>query len=451
MLDKLEKYLDLKADFVEVRASRGSGTYIDIKNSKVERAIAGSLSLFSIRVLDKGNFGFASTNDIKKLPEISKRALKLAKVSAKRSMESGMSKEEFYKDKVIVKPKINPFNISLEEKTKDLLDVNKDMKLNEKITSYETYFTDANLDLFYLNSEGARITFCYPFSTIKFASFAKDKILQSAYRKFGGIYGYETVEKYGKGGIEASKTALNLLKAKLVPSGEYDVVLGPKMTGVMAHEALGHACEADYVLTGESILKGRLGKRIGSELVSVYDDPTVKRAHGYYPYDDEGVVTRRTYLIKDGILKNFLQSRVTAAKMKTKSTGNARAQSVVNFPVVRMSNTHFEKGDSSFKDLIDIKKGLYIEGMKGGQVDPASGSYQFAAEEGRIIENGELKEPIRDMVVFGDILTTLKSIDAVGKDTKYNSVGTCGKSGQGVRVSDGGPNIRVRGVRVGGH
>ena len=195
-------------------------------------------------------------------------------------MKTKFSDEKTYIDSVKIKPKINPDDISLEEKTKDFLKLNKEMKIDKRIVGYEISFVDGGFSWFYLDSEGSRITFSSNFSNIEFESYASDKTLQSMRNFYGGLYGYEIFDMYKDKAEETSKEALELLKAELIPSGTYDVVLDPWMTGVFSHEALGHACEADLVLTGESILKDKMGKKIGSELVSIYDDPTLKRNFG---------------------------------------------------------------------------------------------------------------------------------------------------------------------------
>jgi len=346
--------------------------------------------------------------------------------------------------------KINPENISLDQKIKDLLEINKEMKIDKKIVSYDTYYLDSTSNWHYLNSEGSEILFKNSISLITCSSFAKDGLLQGISRGFGGTMGYEVLEKYRKESKEISRIALSLLKADLIKSGIYDTVIDQRMAGTLAHEAVGHACEADYVLTGESILRRRIGERIGSELVTIIDNPAIPGAFGYYPYDDEGVKARKNTLIEKGILQSFLHSRETAEKFKTNSTGNARAQAVNHFPIVRMSNTYFDIGDSDFEELIDIKKGLYVVGMKGGAVDISTGNFQFAAEQGFLIEKGELTKMLRDITVFGNILETLRKIDGVGKDFKGFYPGTCGKGLQLLRVSDGAPSIRIRNARIGG-
>jgi TldD protein len=449
VIDKLRRFLDAPADLVEIRASVSDNSFIVAKKSEVFDTVSGRNSVFSVRILDKGAFGFASTGDFSRLGDTLRRALKLARVSQERSLETKMSKEKAFRDKVAVKPEVSLKSVDLEQKTKDVLALNKSMLVDKKIVGYETVYADSFFKKYYLNSDGAEIVFSADASKMHFISYAKEKTLQTDYEGVGGLFGYEIVEKNQGAGEAVSKKALELLKAERVKSGVHDVVMGPKMTGVFSHEALGHACEADYVLTGESVLRGKVGTRLGSDLVTIYDDPS-GNFNGSYPYDDEGVKAQKTMMVEKGVLRSYLHSRETAGKMKTHSTGNARAESVARFPIVRMSNVFFRAGEHSFDEVIDLKKGVYVDGFRGGQVDIASGSYQFASEIGYLIEDGELTKPVRDVVVFGDILSTMKGIDAVGKKCKWNCPGTCGKADQGVRVSDGGPDIRVRGVRVGG-
>lgn len=292
MLSELEKLLDLRADFVEIRGAFSRGSAVTVKNGEVDRATSGSLSLFSVRVLNNKSFGFASSNDIKDLSKITKDALKLSKVSSKRSLEVELSEEKPVNDSVNIKPKKDPANFSLEQKTKDLLEINKEMKIGRKILGYETRLSDTFTDWYYLNSEGSRIKYSYTSSRLGFLSLAKGKAIQTVQRGFGGIYGYEILDMHRDKAITVSESAITLSNSSPPKSGVYDVILGPKMTGVFSHEAVGHACEADSVVSGESILKDKIEKRIASDKVSIYDDPTFSKAFGYYPYDDEGVKTR---------------------------------------------------------------------------------------------------------------------------------------------------------------
>jgi len=197
-------------------------------------------------------------------------------------------------------------------------------------------------------------------------------------------------------------------------------------------------------------LKSEMGRKIGSELVTIFDDPTILGAFGSFPYDDEGVKARKKMLIERGILTGFLNSRETAGEMNTEPNGSARAQSAGSPPLVRMSNTLIGNGELSFEELIeDIAHGVYLKGTRGGQVDTAKGMFQFNAAEGYLIEKGNLTYPLRDVSLSGSTLDTLNNIDALANDFKLGSPGFCGK-GQLVPVCDGGPHVRIRDAVVGG-
>jgi TldD protein len=452
MIDRLEKVLaGTKADFVELRGSMSSANRVTIRNAEVQSVNCGALSIFSVRLLNKGSWGFASTNSIDGLQKAARTALKLAQVSQKRSLESALSAEEAHVDDHVAKVRINPKDIALDDKIARLIEINKSQRIEKRINSYETGYVDSVSKCWHVNSEGSRISCEGTASIVTYSSWVKEgKNLQAMARSYGGLVGYEVLDNCFERAADISQRAIKLLDAKLVKSGNYDLVVDPRMAGTMAHEALGHACEADAVLTGESTLMGRLGEKIGSDMVTICDDPTIPEAFGSYPYDDEGVKARKTTLLQNGVLKSYLHSRETAHKMKCPSTANARAQTVGHFPTVRMSNTYFEKGDQTYDELIDIKKGVYIEGMKGGAVEISTGDFQFAAEQGWTIEDGELTQPLRDVVIFGNILKTLKDVDAMSDKVQGFFPGNCGKGMQMVRVADGGPFVRVRGVRVGG-
>ena len=226
-----------------------------------------------------------------------------------------------------------------------------------------------------------------------------------------------------------------MLEAKPATSGNFPVIADPELTGVLVHEALGHAVEGDLILQNDSILKDKIGSQIASDIVNIFDDGSLKEGFGYYPYDVEGVKTAPNQLVKDGKLVSLLNSRETASKLNMKSSGNARS-SIADQPIVRMSNTFLQPGDNTFEELIeDIPDGIYLKGSSGGHVDSGNG--------------GEITTPLRDVSLSGNILETLKNIDAIGNDFKL-SVGFCGKDGQTAPVSDGGPHTRILNALVGG-
>jgi TldD protein len=220
------------------------------------------------------------------------------------------------------------------------------------------------------------------------------------------------------------------------------------MAGVFAHEAVGHACEADAILEGTSILAGKKGMQLGSPLISIADSPEVEGAFGSYAFDDEGMPGKAQQLIKSGTLSGFLHSSETSETLGEPPNGHARAEDHSSPPIVRMSNTFIERGDHSTEELLEVNEGIYVKGMNGGSVDTITGQFMFRAEEAFLISRGTIGERIRDLSITGTITGTLREVDAIGSDFQLKP-GFCGKNGQRMNVTDGGPHIRVRSLKVG--
>ncbi|HIE22840.1 MAG TPA: TldD/PmbA family protein, partial [Candidatus Korarchaeota archaeon] len=230
--------------------------------------------------------------------------------------------------------------------------------------------------------------------------------------------------------------------------GRFPAVIGTNIVGVLAHEALGHLCEADLTLAG-SVIMGKLGQKIASEEVTIYDDALMEEGFGYIKYDDEGVPGRKTVLIEKGVLVGLMHDRETAAKMGVEPTGNARAQDFRVPPIIRMRNTCFERGDYSFEELLDgIKFGYYLEAFRGGQAN-LDGTFTVGVQSAFEIVNGEIGEPVRNLGISGNTLETLMMVDACGKDFGLEC-GRCGK-GQSAFISSGGPHLRVKEITIGGY
>ena len=244
-----------------------------------------------------------------------------------------------------------------------------------------------------------------------------------------------------------------MLSAPPVTGGKYTVILDPLLTGVFAHEAFGHLSEADFVYENDRMKELMvLEKRFGSDILNIVDDGSFPGHLGTHKYDDEGVKTRKNYLIKDGILVGRLHSRETAAKMNEQPTGNARAIAYQYEPIVRMTNTYIDSGNASFEDMIkDVKLGLYALDCIGGQTTMEM--FTFSAAYGYMIRDGKVAELVRDVVLTGNVFETLMNIDMIGKEVGWHpgGPGGCGKGGQqGLRTGIGGPHIRIHDVVVGG-
>ncbi|WP_296806864.1 TldD/PmbA family protein [uncultured Methanobrevibacter sp.] len=448
LFEKVMKKTIPKVDYIDIRAGKSNSTSILMKDGKIDEINTGMGISARIRVLNNGAWGFAYTTDLSKFDEITETALKLSN-SLKGDVE--LSESKIIKDKIATDVKIPFEDISIEEK-QEIMKAAGDSATLEKVNSTTVGYADAQTNELFLNSEGSQIEVKTSRLRMVLNATATDgQIIQFGHGSVAGVKGFELIanEDIEEFGRKIGDKAQRLLKAESAPSGKFKVISDPELTGVMIHEALGHATEADIILQNDSILKDKLNTKIASDIVNIYDDATIKDGYGYYPYDVEGTKTKPNQLVKDGELISLLSSRETASKLNMKSSGNARS-SINDAPLVRMSNTFLQPGDMTFEELIeDISDGIYLKGSRGGQVDTGKGIFQFNAAEGFKIENGELSTPLRDVSLSGNILETLNNVDALGKDFKL-SAGFCGKDGQTVPVGDGGPHTRINDAMVGG-
>ena len=454
----MEEYIDLfekiiaktipQVDYIDVRAGMSNNTSILMKDGDVDEINTGISLGARIRVLKNGAWGFAYTTDLSKLNEITDTAIQL---SNSLTGDVELSESEVIKDKVKVDVKIPFKDISIEEKKEIMKDAN-DAASIEKVNSTTVSYSDGEINEIFMNSEGSEIqTVTSKIRMALNASATDGEIIQFGHGSIGGVKGFELIRETDIEGFgrEIGEKAVRLLEAEAAPSGKYPVIADPQLTGVLIHEALGHAVEGDLILQNDSILKDKMGEMIASDIVNIFDDASLKDGFGYYPYDVEGVRTKPNQLVKDGKLVSLLNSRETASKFGMKSSGNARSI-ISDQPIVRMSNTYLQPGDSSFEELFeDVADGIYLKGSRGGQVDTGKGIFQFNAAEGYLIKNGEITTPLRDVSLSGNILETLKNIDAIGNDFEL-SVGFCGKDGQTAPVGDGGPHTRILNALVGG-
>ena len=233
--------------------------------------------------------------------------------------------------------------------------------------------------------------------------------------------------------------------------GKMSVVMGAGASGILLHEAMGHAFEADFNRKGQSIFSDRMGQRICPEGVSVVDDGTLLWNRGSGNYDDEGVPAEKTYMVQDGILTSYLHDRISAAWYGIPSTGNGRRENFRYNPIPRMRATYMESGSSDPKDIIaSVKHGVYVDEFSNGQVKIGEGDFTFFVKSGYLIEDGKLTAPIKDINIIGNGPQALADIVAVGNDLKIdNGTWTCGKE-QSVPVSCGMPTVLISNLTVGG-
>lgn len=442
------KKLENTVDYADIRAGESINNSIIMKDSKIDNVDTGNDFSIGIRVLQNGAWGFAYTTDINKVQVAADKATMLAN---QLSSDVELSQTKANEDRVKTNAKIQIEDLTIEDKINLIKEADDAAKI-DGIVSTNISFSESQSNSILLSTDGTNIQSENNRIVLSMNSVADNgQVMQFGHESIGGVQGFELIENSDleSFGRRISEKALSLLDAKQAPSGDFPVIFDPELTGVFIHEALGHASEADIILRNDSILKDKIGQKIGSELITVVDDATRKDGFGHFAYDVEGSNSNKNVLVENGVLKTVLSSRESAKKLGLESSGNARS-SIKNQPLVRMSNTYIKPGDSSFDEMIeDMHEGIYLKGSRGGQVDTGKGIFQFNAVEAYKIENGELSTHLRDVSLSGSTLDILNNVDAVGSDFKLN-VGFCGKDGQTVPVGDGGPHIRVSKATVGG-
>jgi TldD protein len=265
------------------------------------------------------------------------------------------------------------------------------------------------------------------------------------YALFGQGEGLKLVDK-------AARQAILNLSAEPAPAGQMPVVLGPGWPGVLLHEAVGHGLEGDCNRKGSSVFCDKMGKKVASDLCTVVDDGTIPGRRGSLSMDDEGVETKRTLLIENGILVGYMQDRHNARLMSMELTGNGRRESYAHLPLPRMTNTFLLAGKSDPENIIaSVDRGIYAVDFAGGQVDTTSGKFVFSMSEAYLIENGKIGAPLKGATLIGHGPDILHEVSMVGHDLQLDSgIGTCGKAGQTVPVGVGQPTLRIDKMTVGG-
>ncbi len=447
----LKRYQN-KADYLEIRIEKTENNTIQFQGTRLEKISSSQQVGGNIRALVKGGWGFITFNQLDNLGEKVQEAIQIASLISKGKSKLALTPPA----KEIIKQELDGDfrRIDLKMK-KELLQSYNDliMSYHPQIQSSKAVYTDRFSTVYYANSEGSYLEQEKPFLSVSFTAIAREgDNVQMANESLGTTRGFEVIKGLSSQVQRAAQRAVNLLQADSVEGGEYTVVLDQKLGGVFIHEAFGHLSEADFLYEDKRMRKMmKLGEKFGCPELNVIDDGSIPHLLGSAKYDDEGVRTKKNYLIKDGILVGRLHSRETAAKMKEIPTGNARALNYRYKPIVRMTNTYIERGKIPLEELFSgIKKGVYARDCYGGMT--TFEMFTFSAGEGYMIRNGKIAEPVKDVVLSGNLFSTLLNIEGIGNDLKIiESGGGCGKDGQSpLPVSFGSPHLRIKRVIVGG-
>ncbi|MDD3627276.1 MAG: TldD/PmbA family protein [bacterium] len=446
--------------WLELRYQKRIMNGFTVKNGLLEDSSYSIKEGVGVRVLVNGTWGFSSTSNLDNLSigEAIKNAVHSAKAISK------------LKKKGIGKLPVANFGngiyqctadgylemIPVSEKIRLLLDTEKYLKkLSKKIIVSLVKYSEIVDYKVIINSDGAEAVIYDSKPEFRTYCVIGDKSKNSTYSKSIGITGgwndflnKVDPEKYSE---ETVRKATDLLNAPHPDGGTFDVILSPDLVGLLCHEAIGHTVEADFVLSG-SITKDLLNKKVASPLVTMIDTgESLFKPHagGEILVDDEGVVTKPVYIIKDGILRSYLHNRESAKIFSVEPTGNSRAYTFSDEPLIRMRNTCIAPGKSNLKEMIsEIKNGFYLTGAGSGQAD-SNAEFMFGVDEVYEIKNGKKGKLHKGATISGQAFEVLKSITHVSKDFEWAlGSGYCGK-GQAAKVDAGGPYVKCK-ITIGG-
>jgi len=454
MRDKIQAALrSSKADYTEIRLQEGEATTIVYRGKDLETASAVIDVGGIVRCLCRGGgWGVSTFNDRDDLLTKVKQAYQSAQVVQSEELIE-LAPIPVSEDRITVALKHDFRGISMAEKKALIEEYNNILlKRSDKIVDTTAIYQDAFSRVVFANSEGTFIEEERPMITVYLIAIARDgDNVQTARESVSGQAGFDFAQGRHELAQAAAQRAVNLLSAETVVGGQYTVVVNPYLAGVFVHEAFGHLSESDFVYENPRAQEMMsMGRRFGRDLLTVFDDGSLPGLRGTHKYDDEGTPTGRTDLIEDGILVGRLHSRETAAKMGEKPTGNARATGYRYAPIVRMTNTAIEGGTTSFEDMLgEIKLGVYACDAYGGQTELEN--FSFSSAYAYMIRDGQIAEMVKDVILAGNLFTTLMNIDAIGSDFEWShSGGRCGKGQGGLPVTFGAPHIRIQDVVIGG-
>jgi len=438
----------LGADNIEARYDDLQLRTLIKENQKIKETNINRRSGLGVTAYYKGVSGFSYTANLEKkaVKECVKSAFGIAKASSsiaklKLDIEKREKSSKVHDLKLPVKKHPKDFDLGYKI---DLMDRIETAALADAdwIKSSMALYGEFYGSKYFMNSDGDEISWEPLVVDLRVRLTATATTGDSLVRSVNGLGGSKGLELFDKKentpeflGKKSLEWAKEQRDAKAAPAGKFRALCDHRLSGVLAHESFGHCTEADAVLTNSTVLKGQLGKKIGTDIVTIYDEGTPDQQYNgfWLPFDDEGTPTTKTVLVEDGILKGYLHNRASAKFLNGDLTGNARAIHYRFNPIPRMKNTYFKPGDLTEEEAIEqLKEGIYAIQTSGGQVNPTQGTFLFKAVRGYWIENGEIKYPIKDVTIKGELLALLNNVEGLTNELQISSgyFGGCGKGQQ---------------------
>ncbi len=470
MADDLRRFVEqgmrLGVNYLDLRFESISSESVGAEDGKPKEVSYSTEQGVGVRALAGGAWGFAAAqieqeNQAKAISQVVQEAAKLA-LALQGSQAVRLAPTKIVREAVTLPVKVDPLSISLEEKMALCIEASaRALKVDPTVRKSGVGLGFQTVEKVFVSSEGAEISQTETVTSGGiFAQALKGDVSEYYSDTVGGLGGFELIKDcdFVEQGQAVGRKAATLAGAKPTPTGETTVVLDPEFCSLLSHEIMGHPSEADRVLGKEAAWAGRawwkdkVGQRVFSEALTIVSDATLEGYLGSFKYDDEGVPSRRVVNVEKGVLRNFLHSRETAAEYKTEPNGAMRASSYLFAPLIRMTNTYIEKGDWEPEEILrEVKDGVYLKGDKTPSIDSRRYNFQISAKEAFMIRNGEVCEPLRFPTLTGVSPEFLSTVDAVGRDLKIFPIPNCGKGEpmQTMRVGNGGPHIRARGMVTG--
>jgi TldD protein len=326
---------------------------------------------------------------------------------------------------------------------------------DNRVVAVNAHLTDELQEVWIATSDGGFVRDRRPMVTLGVQVVASDgKERGSGYAGDGGRTSMTYFDGHSPEELasDAARIATVNVEARSAPAGEMEMIVGAGGGGVLLHEAVGHGLESDFNRRGTSLYSGRVGDRVASELVTIYDDGNLPQERGSLNVDDEGIPGQHKVLVENGILRGYMQDVLNARLMGSRSTGSGRRQSFRFAPQPRMCNTYMPDGTFSVEEIVaSTKRGIYAKSFAGGQVEISKGDFVFMVGEGYLVESGRITAPLKNATVVGNGPDAMTKVVAVGNDSRLaRRHYTCGKGGQYVPVGVGMPTVKISSITVGG-
>ena len=447
-----ESGLQQGADFTEVFVEDSVSSSINLLDQKIDEINSSNSFGIGIRLLygNEAYYGYSSDPDEASLLKLTKNLGQSRNVGE----SAGVQPFEHQAVQDIHHVAVNPQTVSKTERV-DLL-----RKLDELTRCHGTEVSQVNANMaekkrsvLIANSEGLWTEDARSYSRMRLSAVAeKSDGPQTASESPGVLGGYEFFQQLNLHELaeNAAQSALRMAGAGYIDGGTMPVILGNGFGGVIFHEACGHPLETEAIRKNASPFCDKIGERVGRSILNAIDDGTIVNKWGSCNVDDEGTPTQKTVLIENGILKNYLSDRIGAGQVGIPRSGSARRESYKFAPVSRMRNTFIAPGNDNFEEMLrTIKFGLYAKKMGGGSVNPGTGEFNFAVQEGYAVRNGKIAEPVRGATLIGKGFAVLSQISMISDDLEL-AAGMCGAASGWVPTTVGQPTLKIDSILVGG-